>query len=438
MNITTSEYKTVSVKSRKQIEEEREAYIQQTVQRIQEEALSLSKRVKTEEETRFEMIKREEERMKMEELKRLEIRRKTEEEREQREQARMQEMQKQQQMVMQKQAEQKRLLQEKLKREEEERRKMELVRSESLKQKENFEQKDAMRKQEELRLLEEARYQEEQRINERRQLESMIERESKAMKGQVTRRMDDPYGQGFGFVKTGYVSSQKLSFLQRASSVDRYDFRADRGSPVPSNDSGRGGKGLRVTWAESPLNSRPASNLGWTDKVAEMDSQTVRAQTPPLAGEWAVSKGSTTDTKSVMSSTKTQSLVQSSNTAFASSNAQATNNFPVKAAITNDTKLATNGFSMTSGSQATKFASFSSQNMSSAQNMSSSQNMSSIQSMSSSQKESSKTSMFSSSSSSFKSSSSFQSGSVRSQTFEAFPGMGGIENLNLEGEKAGN
>ena len=264
------------------------------------------------------------------------------------------------------------------------------------------------------------------------------------MKGQVTRRMDDPYGQGFGFVKTGYVSSQKLSFLQRASSVDRYDLRADRGSPAPSTDSGRGGKGLRVTWAESPLNSRPASNLGWTDKVAEMDAQTVRAQTPPLAGEWAVSKGSTTNTKSVMSSTKTQSLVQSSNTAFASSNAQATNNFPVKAAIKNDTKLATNGFSMTSGSQATKLASFSSQNMSSAQNVSSSQNMSSIQNMtssqnmSSSQKESSKTSMFSSSASSFKSSSSFQSGSVRSQTFEAFPGMGGIENLNLEGEKAGN
>merc|ERR1712198_685913 len=36
-----------------------------------------------------------------------------------------------------------------------------------------------------------------------------------------------------------------------------------------------------------------------------------------------------------------------------------------------------------------------------------------------------------------KSSSSFQSSTNMSQKFEAFPGMGGIENMNLEGEKAG-
>ena len=232
--------------------------------------------------------------------------------------------------------------------------------------------------------------------------------ESKAVKGNVTRRADDPYGQGFGFVKTGYVSSQKLSFLKRASSVDRADSSS---TAIFLDEGAKGNKGLRVTWAESPTNSRPASNLSWTDKVVEMDAQAVRAQTPPLAGEWAVSKGSTTESKSFM---------QSTNTGFASnSNAVATTNNHVITAATNNAQLASkSNFSMTSSSQASNKSNFSSMNMSSSQTQ--------------------QTSMFSSSSSSFKSSSSFQTGSVRSKTFEAFPGMGGIENLNLDNEKAGN
>ena len=210
-------------------------------------------------------------------------------------------------------------------------------------------------------------------------------------------------------MKTGYVSSQKLSFLKRASSVDRADSSS---SAMFFDEGAKGNKGLRVTWAESPTNSRPASNLSWTDKVVEMDAQAVRAQTPPLAGEWAVSKGSATESKSFMQSTKT---------AFASnSNAAATNNLPVITSATNNAQLASNSnFSMTSSSQAINKSNFSSMNMSSSQTK--------------------QTSTFSSSSSSsFKSSSSFQTGSVRSKTFEAFPGMGGIENLNLENEKAGN
>merc|ERR1711951_297191 len=47
------------------------------------------------------------------------------------------------------------------------------------------------------------------------------------------------------------------------------------GSPAPSG-------GRRVTWADSSSGSRPDSRL------QEID--TMRAQTPPLAGEWAVTK----------------------------------------------------------------------------------------------------------------------------------------------------
>ena len=257
----------------------------------------------------------------------------------------------------------------------------------------------------------------------------------KSQGGLVTRRADDPFGQGFGNVKTGFVSSQKLSFLQRGGSVDR----SDRGSPAPSNGSGRG-KGLRVTWAESPNGSRPGSNMGWTDRVAEIESQTLRAQTPPLAGEWSMSKENKSESKSVSqtnvayqsnqlssgnqfmsqpifkdaNASSGSSITQANQTtmfqkSFASNNTTNVNNFysqPNQAVARKNVDL--NGFSMTSGSQVGQMSSFQSAQ---------------------------KTSF--SSSSTFKSSSSFQAGSARSQTFEAFPGMGNIENLNLENEKAG-
>lgn len=221
------------------------------------------------------------------------------------------------------------------------------------------------------------------------------------MKGQVTRRADDPFGQGFGNVKTGFVSSQKLSFLQRASSVDRYDSRYAQGesSPTPSGGSGRG-KGLRVTWAESPNGSRPGSNMGWTDRVAELDNQTMRAQTPPLAGEWAVSKGSNMETKAFTQTNQT-------NVAFESQSSASMGFSQFSSSTSADAKIATNGFSVTSGSQIKQASSFQSTQKSSF-----------------------------SSSTSFKAAQITQIGNI-SHTFEAFPGMGGIENLNLEYEKAG-
>merc|ERR1719310_2038720 len=108
-----------------------------------------------------------------------------------------------------------------------------------------------------------------------------------------------------------------------------------------------------------------------------MDSQSLRAQTPPLAGEWAVSKGS-----------KSESIINGSSSLVQS---QGPNTI-----------------------QSSSFQSSGSSNFQSSQ-MSLSMSSSKQSSFSSSQ------------------SSSFQSSSIQaSKAFEAFPGMGGIENLKLE------
>merc|ERR1719237_1012951 len=197
--------------------------------------------------------------------------------------------------------------------------------------------------------MEEMKRMHEQKILERQRLEMMISQESKMTSGQVSKRADDVHGLGWGNVTTGFVNRKKLGFLQRASDSMERDWSAEA-SPAPSS-------GRRVTWADSSPGSRPDSRL--------QDIDTMRAQTPPLAGEWAV-------TKSAAKSVNQQS------------------------------------------------SSFS-------QQMSSSQQISSSQQMSSSSSSSQKTSFSQSTSSSF------QSSSIEaSKAFEAFPGMGGIENLRLE------
>ena len=184
--------------------------------------------------------------------------------------------------------------------------------------------------------------------------------ESKVSGAHVSKRIDDVHGLGWGNVKTGFVSKKKLGFLQREMSVDR---ESNTSSPVPNGKS----RGLRVTFADSPVSpvsSRPESNLGWTD---------VRAQTPPLAGEWS---------------------------------------------STQQTATTTNGSFM---SQKTATASVQAKSFQQQQQQSSSSSFQSSQS-----------STFSSSvqKSSFSSS---QSSSIQaSKAFEAFPGLGVIENLKIE------
>ena len=151
--------------------------------------------------------------------------------------------------------------------------------------------------------------------------------------------------------------------------------REASGSPVP----GARARGLRVTFADSPNGSRPGSTLGWAvGSVADMD---IRAQTPPLAGEWAVA---TTKAGSQMASSQ---ITSNGSSSFATQKS--------------------------SSVQSKSFASQQSQSFSSQ----SQQSFSSVQ----------KSSFSSSQSSSFKSSS-----IEASQAFEAFPGLGGIENLKIE------
>ena len=140
--------------------------------------------------------------------------------------------------------------------------------------------------------------------------------ESKVSGAHVSKRIDDVHGLGWGNVKTGFVSKKKLGFLQREMSVDR---ESNTSSPVPNGKS----RGLRVTFADSPVSpvsSRPESNLGWTD---------VRAQTPPLAGEWSSTQQTATTTNGSFMSQKTatasvqaksfQQQQQSSSSSFQSS-----------------------------------------------------------------------------------------------------------------------
>merc|ERR1719431_1200669 len=385
---SSSEFKVSSAKTRQQLEEEREAFIKNAVLRVQEEALMLSKRAKEEEMKRLEYIKMEEERIKKEDALRAEAMLRAEEERRQREIARQEEMKRQQEALYKQREEQERMRMLKKKQEEEERQRLEKLRLAEERTMAMVEKTEMSKKVDESSHLEELKRQEELRLLEKQRLEQMIMQESKVIKGQVSKRSDDVHGLGWGNVTTGFVSKKKLGFLQREMSVER---DSHEGSPAPGVFGSRT-RGLRVTFAESPGGSRPGSGAGWTERVAEVDSQTLRAQTPPLAGEWAVSKGA----QSV--SHGSSSLVQSQ------------------------------------GSREMKSSSFisnGSSNMQSSQmssSMSSSKQVSSFQSSQTSSFSSAQKSSFSSSQSS-----SFQSSSIQaSKAFEAFPGMGGIENLKLE------
>merc|ERR1712029_794488 len=301
---------------------------------------------------RIEYLKSEEERIKREEVLRQEAMLRAEEERKQKELARQEEL-KRQQLAMAKEREEmerQRLL--KLKQEEEERLRLERLRREEEKQKAVVVKSEMSQKSEENSHLEELRRQDELRRMERQ-------------------RSDDVSGLGWGNVKTGFVSKKKLGFLQREMSMER----EASGSPVP----GARARGLRVTFADSPNGSRPGSTLGWAvGSVADMD---IRAQTPPLAGEWAVA---TTKAGSQMASNQ---ITCNGSSSFAAQKS--------------------------SSVQSKSFASQQSQSFSSQ----SQQSFSSVQ----------KSSFSSSQSSSFKSSS-----IEASQAFEAFPGLGGIENLKIE------
>merc|ERR1719309_437909 len=284
---------------------------------------------------------------------------------------RKEEMRKQQEMMQAQREEMERQRLLKRQQEEEERIRMEKMRREEERQV-SVKKTEIISRQEESNNMEEMKRLHEQKILERQRLEMMISQESKVTSGQVSKRADDVHGLGWGNVTTGFVNRKKLGFLQRASDSMERDWSAEA-SPAPSG-------GRRVTWADSSSGSRPDSRL--------QDIDTMRAQTPPLAGEWAVTKSAA---KSVSQQSSSFSQQQTGGLQFSGQ----------------------------SSSQASAF--------SSTQQMSSSQQISSTQQMSSSSSSSQKTSFSQSPSSSC------QSSSIEaSKAFEAFPGMGGIENLRLE------
>jgi len=100
----------------------------------------------------------------------------------------------------------------------------------------------------------------------------------------VTRRSDDMHGQGFGQVKTGHVISTKISFLNRAPSVEPESSPNE--SPAPRK------RIVRFQGLDSPGNSpvpRPwiktgevAANVrGWSERVIEHDKQAARMSPIP-------------------------------------------------------------------------------------------------------------------------------------------------------------
>merc|ERR1712210_388131 len=241
-----------------------------------------------------------------------------EEERRRKEAERKEDMRKQQEMMQaqREELERQRLL--KRQQEEEERMRQEKLRRESENQV-SMTKTEIITRKEESNNMEEMKRMHEQKILERQRLEMMISQESKMTSGQVSKRADDVHGLGWGNVTTGFVNRKKLGFLQRASDSMERDWSAEA-SPAPSS-------GRRVTWADSSPGSRPDSRL--------QDIDTMRAQTPPLAGEWAVTKSAAKSVSQQSSSFSQQqtgggvqfSSGQSSSSSFQSSSIEASKAF---------------------------------------------------------------------------------------------------------------
>merc|ERR1711874_75108 len=91
MKITKSEFKTFAVKSRRELEEERELYLKSAIQRVQEEAEAMKRRQQEDEKKREEMLRLEKERLANEDRLRQEAMLRAEEERKLKEAARLEE-----------------------------------------------------------------------------------------------------------------------------------------------------------------------------------------------------------------------------------------------------------------------------------------------------------------------------------------------------------
>jgi len=276
-----------------QLEAERDAMVKQTVERYKMEANLMSERHQMEEKQRLEAIEVERQRLEREELERVERRKQAEEERRQKLAAE----------------------EEKRKLAEEEKRKRQIEAKEKAEEKRRLAERQAMeqrqreetqRRQEEENNRKQKRLQEEAMLQQKKQEEQLrkvriqettIEKSGGGVLKSpcVTRRSDDINGLGFGQVRTGSVISRKISFMQRAGSLEP-DPRAVSESPAPRRRTVRFA-GLE---SPSPTGQAPArpkvqtgsvsaevqrwtQGSGWTQMVTQMDRDAVSQSPVPFS-----------------------------------------------------------------------------------------------------------------------------------------------------------
>jgi len=187
----------------------------------------------------------------------------------------------------------------------EEKRKRELVSKQQAEEEKRVKEKLEMEKR---KLLEEERHRLETLEKERKLLqqrrEEILQQENerkvkeglKASLSKVTR--NDKTAVGFGNVRTGWVSNQKVSLLTRASSAEPL---ARQPSESPAVD--RKAKNVRFanspeSWTIRSPSPRPiiktgevaAGVAGWTQRVSELDKRAAAVQTPPAERKRTVIK----------------------------------------------------------------------------------------------------------------------------------------------------
>jgi len=266
-----------SVKSRKQLEMERDEMIKQTILQYQKESSSMAQRIKEEEAKRMQSIQTETLRIEEEYKARQEATKRVEEERkrkleeekrqaEEKQRLKVQEMQRSQELrklEAQKKAEEESL---RLKLQQEER-----LRLERQKQEERIKQEKQKKEEERQKMRMVAEKQFESKTDMKKSFRAV------SASPQVTRRSDDVHGYGFGQVKTGHVMSTKISFFNKAASVER----EISDTPEPKR------RVVRFQGVDSPSLSpvqKPviktgdvAANVrGWTRKVKDHESQMQR------------------------------------------------------------------------------------------------------------------------------------------------------------------
>jgi len=274
------------VKSRQQLEKERDDMVKQTIMQYKKESSQMSERVKQEETIRQQFLLDEKERIEKEERSRQEALLRAEEERAKKNKEQQEKMQAMEIEKRNRQEAEKKKIEEKKRiseqqafaqrqQAEQQRKQEEEAKKREMKQKEDA-RLQQLKKQEELEIK--------RKIKQEQESMTKVNLRGVSASPHVTRRSDDMHGQGFGQVRTGHVVSTKISFLNRASSAEPEISPTE--SPAPRK------RIVRFQGLDSPGNSpvpRPwiktgevAANVkGWTEKVTEYEKEVARQSPIP-------------------------------------------------------------------------------------------------------------------------------------------------------------